>query len=161
MSARRRSVRSGAESVDVEIGADGTVRIGDTLVRVEGAGPGMWRVTGADGRTWRVHAAPTQAGVWTHVDGLVFLLEVGRTGREGVRLPPSAGDHDLSAPMPATVLSIATSVGAAAEAGDVLLLLEAMKMELPIRAPRAGMVSAIHCREGEIVQPGVPLVELT
>jgi len=33
-------------------------------------------------------------------------------------------------------------------------------MELPIRAPRDGRVRAVHCREGEIVQPGVRLVEL-
>jgi biotin carboxyl carrier protein len=35
-----------------------------------------------------------------------------------------------------------------------------MKMELPVRAPRDGIVSAIHCREGELVQPGVTLVEI-
>jgi biotin carboxyl carrier protein len=39
-------------------------------------------------------------------------------------------------------------------------MLEAMKMELPITAPRAGRVKSIHCREGELVQPGVPLLEL-
>jgi biotin carboxyl carrier protein len=35
-----------------------------------------------------------------------------------------------------------------------------MKMELPIRAPRAGVVTAIHCVKGELVQPGVNLLEL-
>jgi biotin carboxyl carrier protein len=39
-------------------------------------------------------------------------------------------------------------------------MLEAMKMELPIRAARAGRVKALACREGELVQPGVPLVEM-
>jgi len=35
-----------------------------------------------------------------------------------------------------------------------------MKMELPIKAPRAGHVTAIRCRAGELVQPGVPLLEI-
>ena len=44
--------------------------------------------------------------------------------------------------------------------GDVLIALEAMKMELPIRAPRDGVVRAVHCREGELVQPDQVLLEL-
>jgi biotin carboxyl carrier protein len=35
-----------------------------------------------------------------------------------------------------------------------------MKMELPIRAPGTGSVSAVNCHEGELVQPGVPLVDI-
>jgi len=38
-------------------------------------------------------------------------------------------------------------------------VLEAMKMELPIRAPHDGTIAAVHCREGELVQPGTVLVE--
>jgi urea carboxylase len=43
--------------------------------------------------------------------------------------------------------------------GDTLIILEAMKMELPIRASSDGVVKAIHCKPGELVQPGVPLVD--
>jgi len=43
----------------------------------------------------------------------------------------------------------------------VLVLLEAMKMELAIRAPHDGTVARIACEAGAIVQPGVPLVELS
>ena len=44
--------------------------------------------------------------------------------------------------------------------GDLLLMLEAMKMEMPIRAPRDGRVKTIACQRGELVQPGIALVEL-
>jgi biotin carboxyl carrier protein len=44
--------------------------------------------------------------------------------------------------------------------GDVLITLEAMKMELPIRAPRAAAVTAVRCAAGDLVQPGAPLVDL-
>ncbi len=50
--------------------------------------------------------------------------------------------------------------GARVRKGDTLLILEAMKMELPIRAPADGVVRAVHCREGELVTPGVALVDL-
>ena len=66
----------------------------------------------------------------------------------------------LSAPMPGTVIEIEVALGQHVRAGDVLLTLEAMKMELPLRAPRDGVVAAIRCAPGELVQPGPPLVEL-
>jgi biotin carboxyl carrier protein len=51
--------------------------------------------------------------------------------------------------------------GTRVEAGAVVLVLEAMKMELPIRAPREGTVTAIHCSEGQRVQPGMALAEIS
>ena len=66
----------------------------------------------------------------------------------------------LAAPMPATVTAVNVTPGQQVETGDVLVVLEAMKMELPIRAPRDGRVKAVACKPGELVQPGVPLVEL-
>ena len=62
--------------------------------------------------------------------------------------------------MPATVVRINTPVGTAVKRGETLLVLEAMKMELPIRANADGTVKAVNCRVGELVQPGVPLIEL-
>jgi 3-methylcrotonyl-CoA carboxylase alpha subunit len=41
-----------------------------------------------------------------------------------------------------------------------VIVLEAMKMELPVHAPRAGIVAAVHCTPGDLVQPGVALLEL-
>ena len=66
----------------------------------------------------------------------------------------------LAAPMPATVAAVNVEPGQEVSQGDVLIMLEAMKMELPIMAPRAGRVKAIACRTGEQVQPGMPLLEL-
>ncbi len=63
--------------------------------------------------------------------------------------------------MPATVTQVHVSPGQPVKAGDVLITLEAMKMELPIRATVDATVAAVHCRTGEMVQPGSPLVELS
>jgi biotin carboxyl carrier protein len=59
--------------------------------------------------------------------------------------------------MPATVLRINVAAGERVEAGDVLMVLEAMKMELPVRSPRAGTVRSIECQVGQMVQAEVAL----
>jgi biotin carboxyl carrier protein len=104
------------------------------------------------------HALALAAGDkrWVFLDGDVYEFEVQRVGRRKA----TAQHSSLMAPMPATVTRINVAVGATVSKGDTLLVLEAMKMELPVRAPSDGTVSAIACREGELVQPGVPLIEL-
>jgi 3-methylcrotonyl-CoA carboxylase alpha subunit len=78
-----------------------------------------------------------------------------------VRRRPS-GDHaqSLAAPMPATVVKVLVKPGDRVAKGDTVILLEAMKMELPLRAAGDATVKAVHCREGELVQADVVLVEM-
>jgi 3-methylcrotonyl-CoA carboxylase alpha subunit len=97
--------------------------------------------------------------VWVFLDGRTYVIEPD-TRDASDRVHVTDDQVALSAPMPATVLAIKVAPGQAVAAGDLLVLLEAMKMEMPIAAPRAGRVKSIACREGELVQPGVPLLEL-
>jgi acetyl-CoA carboxylase biotin carboxylase subunit len=69
-------------------------------------------------------------------------------------------DSGVMSPMPATVVDIRATVGQAVAEGETIIVLEAMKMELPIKAPRGGVVKAVHCAKGDLVQPGVSLLEL-
>ena len=62
--------------------------------------------------------------------------------------------------MPARVIKVLVQPGAAVKKGDTLVMLEAMKMELPVRAPADGKVAAVHCRDGELVQADVVLLDL-
>ena len=131
------------------------LRSGDREFRVEIAGD---RVV-VDGQTVdapaRAHAAADGEKRWVFLDGDVFEFEVARPGRK------RSGAHgSLAAPMPATVVRVNIEVGATVKRGDTLLVLEAMKMELPVRATSDGTVSAVNCRVGELVQPGSPLVEI-
>jgi 3-methylcrotonyl-CoA carboxylase alpha subunit len=93
------------------------------------------------------------------VDGEVYDLIVGAEAAGRPRAARSAPDL-LAAPMPARVTAVVVEPGHNVRKGDVLLKLEAMKMELAVRAPRDGTVKAISCRVGDLVQPGVGLMEL-
>ena len=72
----------------------------------------------------------------------------------------ASGHASLAAPMPGTIVKVLAGEGQAVAAHQPLIVLEAMKMELPIKAPRAGIVKSIKCTKGELVQPGVNLLEL-
>jgi biotin carboxyl carrier protein len=104
----------------------------------------------------RSHAVASGDTRWVFVDGEVYEFEVQRPGRRGA----SSHHASLSAPMPATVRRINVVPGARVSKGDTLLVLEAMKMELPVRAPDDGVVTAVSCKEGDLVQAGVPLLEI-
>ncbi|MDH0624830.1 acetyl/propionyl/methylcrotonyl-CoA carboxylase subunit alpha, partial [Pseudomonas chengduensis] len=66
----------------------------------------------------------------------------------------------LTAPMNGSIVRVLVEAGQQVEAGTALVVLEAMKMEHSIRAPRAGTVKALYCGEGEMVGEGAVLVEL-
>ncbi len=63
-----------------------------------------------------------------------------------------AGSIKVSAPMPGKILAIKTSVGASVKKGEVLMILEAMKMENEIVAPQDGTVASIDVAEGAAVE---------
>lgn len=73
---------------------------------------------------------------------------------------PSAGANSVSAPMPGTVLEVKVTPGQAVNAGDVLVILEAMKMENEIMAPAAGTVDTVPAAKGASVNAGDVLVTL-
>jgi biotin carboxyl carrier protein len=61
--------------------------------------------------------------------------------------------------MPATIIKVHVQPGDAVKKGDTVLVLEAMKMELPIRAAGDGVVATVCCKEGELVQADAILIE--
>ncbi|MEG1698373.1 MAG: biotin/lipoyl-containing protein [Oscillospiraceae bacterium] len=74
--------------------------------------------------------------------------------------PVAQGAVKVSAPMPGNILDVKAAVGTAVKAGDVLVILEAMKMENDIVAPQDGTVAAISCAKGDVVNVGDVLVSL-
>ncbi|MBQ3048935.1 MAG: biotin/lipoyl-binding protein [Oscillospiraceae bacterium] len=73
---------------------------------------------------------------------------------------PTAGGDAVESPMPGTVLKVIVTAGQAVKKGDVLVILEAMKMENEIVSPRDGTVAQIVAAQGATVNTGSPLVVL-
>jgi 3-methylcrotonyl-CoA carboxylase alpha subunit len=93
---------------------------------------------------------------------------LGESGAEAAP-PPSAvttrqssayGGGSVSAPMPGKIVSVAVKNGASVNVHDLLVVLEAMKMEHRIEAPVTGIVSALHVGPGDLVAAGAPLVTI-
>lgn len=109
-------------------------------------------------QSWRVAAATEPNGTWLFFDGQVAFVarDAVRPGGRG----KGRGDGGVMAPMPATVITINAVAGQHVGEGDTVIVLEAMKMELPIKAPRSGVVKAVHCAKGDLVQPGINLLDI-
>jgi biotin carboxyl carrier protein len=150
------SVGANGASLTAELLSDGRVRIGDALIAVDDLGNGEWRVVSAS-TSVRVWAAGPRENPWIYIDGVVYRPA---TGSESNRRQHRDDLASLSAPMPATVRAVLVTHGQTVARGDTVVILEAMKMELPIRAPHDGVVQVIACQPGELVQPGTPLVEI-
>ena len=87
-----------------------------------------------------------------------------RVTREACNLPRMARPDktaDIVAEMVANVMRVAVSAGDTIETGDAVVLLESMKMEIPVLTEKAGIVSAVRVSEGDVVQEGDILVTIT
>ena len=74
--------------------------------------------------------------------------------------PAAAGSETVNAPMPGTILSVNVNNGQSVKKGDVLFVLEAMKMENEIMAPRDGVIASVNTTKGSSVESGAVLCTL-
>ena len=72
----------------------------------------------------------------------------------------SSTPHEITAEMVANVLQVLVAPGAHVDAGDPVVLLESMKMEIPVLSEWSGTVTAVPVEPGDVVQEGEPLVRL-
>jgi biotin carboxyl carrier protein len=152
------TLRLGERTVSALVDAAGEVHVDDQSFTVTTAAPGLYLVASEAGR-WQVAVADAGDTRWVSVDGHVAVFEVESGPARGARKKTARADA-MMAPMPATVVKLLAAPGQHVAEGETVLVLEAMKMELPVRAPRAGVVTAVHCAQGDLVQPGIALVDL-
>ena len=104
------------------------------------------------------------------VNGVAYSVSVEETaaGAAPVAAPAAApkaaagaaGAVAVKAPMPGNILDVKVKAGASVKAGDVLVILEAMKMENEIVAPQDGTVASINVNKGDTVNSGDVLVSM-
>ncbi|WP_305799136.1 biotin carboxylase N-terminal domain-containing protein [Roseococcus sp. SDR] len=131
---------------------DGTTQ----TVRVSGAGERLMLLQGDAAEAFILTAEP---------DGCTLRMagETWRLHRRDPLAPASedvAGESRLSAPIPGRVVKLLVAVGEAVTKGQLLAVLEAMKTEIKITAPRDGVVAHLGCAEGENIEEGVEILNL-
>lgn len=162
-------VAVGGNRVEVSLDEQG-VRVGDAMVSAHLAdveGTPVQLVTIGD----TVHRVVVQRGdtrgayaLW--IDGWRFQVDAVDERTRAIRdlsaaSAVAAGPAPLKAPMPGLVVRVLASEGLEVQAGQPLVVMEAMKMENELRAPSAGRVSVVRVKVGDAVEKGAVLVELT
>jgi acetyl/propionyl-CoA carboxylase alpha subunit len=154
-------LRCGEETIDIEVrDGSGEARVtvaGQALaLQVEPAGPGTFVFRQGDRRE-TFHCVREGDVLHLFWRGRAYRLE---EETERTRASHRHVGGGLEAPMPGKVIAVRVAPGDTVGKGDELLVVEAMKMENAVRAPREGRVKSVSARVGDMVSPGVVLVEL-
>lgn len=159
-------VRVNGHALRVRLDGDGP-RVDESPEAVElaPAGAGCVRTVWVGPRSIRVIPTRNGRGEWMlEFGGTHYRIEVLDPGEEAIRQArkqlKAKGPARVVAPMPGLVVRVEVSAGAWVEAGEGLLIVEAMKMENELRAPISGRIDAVHVAPGDTVEKAQVLVEI-
>lgn len=173
---RRYSVKVGGKDRVVEL--DGAVD--GTRITVDGVDLGV-AARQAEAGMWILRQGDAQTVAFVDGEGAKLTVEVKRPGADPVVLAtevtdarrahaaalgrragsPSAAPVTVRSPIPGRVVKLLVRAGDKVTAGQAAVVLEAMKMENELRAPRTGTVHEVRCAEGAAVEAGQDLVLIT
>jgi biotin carboxyl carrier protein len=127
-------------------------------------GEGLYSII-VDGKSYQLYVEQADGGyrvaIWRHrFDVKVLTEREWRLMKVAPRHTAQGGEFTVKAPMPGLVKSVLVADGDSVKSGQRLLVLEAMKMENDINAPRDGRVSKVHVEPQTVVEGGKPLVTL-
>jgi biotin carboxyl carrier protein len=139
-------------------------RLGDGPERaahVEAPEPGVYSIL-MDGRSYEARVEEARGGLVVTIDGYRFEIDVHDPRRWSRRTHGRRTDgvEDVTASMPGKVVRVLVGAGDAVEAGQGLVVVEAMKMQNEMKASRAGKVVAVPVQEGATVAAGEVLVTI-
>ncbi len=139
------------------------VSVGDRTYRVDAARPGASTYSLlVGGRAYEVVVTRRDGLHHVQVGGRSYVLEVlgerQRRLRDQQAAAAAAGPASVSASMPGRVVALLVGEGDEVEAGQGVIVLEAMKMENELKAPKAGRVSEVCVAEGQATEGGQPLL---
>jgi len=145
------AVRQGRGRSEVTVDGQGFA------LEVEAVAPGVFVArNGSAVRTF--HCVRDGDEIHLFWEGVAYRLVEQSEARRSSQRAQAGG---LEAPMPGKVIKVSVAEGDTVTRGQEILVVEAMKMENAIRAPRDGRVGRIAARVGDMVSPGVTLVELS
>jgi acetyl/propionyl-CoA carboxylase alpha subunit len=150
-----------AHALDVERDPAGGYRLPDAgpIALIPGTGGGPAHAQVGDKR-YAVEVAVTEDRVWIHLDGqaheIVWRSAVDHYAGEAA----ATDDGGVRAPMPGAVVSVLAQPRDQVSAGDAVMIIESMKLETTLRAPRDGVVHTVNVAVGETFERDAVLVEL-
>jgi biotin carboxyl carrier protein len=110
-----------------------------------------------DGRSFEAHVSEDEDLYKVLIQGTLYSAEVvdereKRLREAGGEMVTANGDYVLEAPMPGLVVKVPVTAGDHVDSGDVLVILESMKMQNELKSPHAGTVSEVFIEEGASVE---------
>ena len=144
----------GGEKVEVTVAKNDEIwSLGEYSGQI--VGDGRILITAADGQARFAHSAKVGDTWWVHFDGHIFCIE---------KTEPGSTDNDsdggMVAPMPGKILDVKIANGDNVAAGQLLLIMEAMKMESEVKSPHSGKIKNIHVNSGDAIKSGDLLITL-
>lgn len=118
-----------------------------------------WVILHVGGATHRCAVARDQSGIWVSLRGRTYHLESARSRAGGPSRTEDLGD-EVRAPMTGTIIAVNVAKGANVKKGDLLVVMEAMKMEYRLEAEVNGTVLRVECTPGDMLDVGTLLVKL-
>lgn len=113
-----------------------------------------------DGRLVEGSAVLRGGTLWAHINGRTFVVEsASRTRRGGKAGGSKSNPNEIAAPMPGKIIKLMVKPGDSVRAGDVVIVMEAMKMEYTLKAQADAVVSEIFCAPNEQVPLGQMLAK--
>ena len=100
------------------------------------------------------------ANFWMHYEGKTFFIE-DDSARASKKIKKGSHPLQVVAPMPGKIIKVATHPGKTVKTGEVVIVMEAMKMEYSLKTEMTGVVRGVNCKEGEQVTLGSVLVQLS
>ena len=110
-----------------------------------------------DGKSYEAHVSPRDIGWGVLLHGTRYILQVEDEREKRLRAslgggPVLTGEYHLKSPMPGLVVSIPVREGQSISTGDVLVILESMKMQNELKSPRDGTVTRLRVKPGDSVE---------
>jgi 3-methylcrotonyl-CoA carboxylase alpha subunit len=113
-----------------------------------------------NGRSERVLIATRGDDVFVHLNGTAYQLRYEHPLQRLAQQSAGSAEDHVRAPMPGSLVSVAVQAGQSVARGDTLLVMESMKMETSIAAPRDGVVEAVHFAPGQTFDRDALLLSL-
>ncbi len=151
----------------IEIIDDRHVRLNDKVLEVDFtdvSGQPIYSLL-ADGKSYEAYVRFDEGEWEILMSGHQYRVTVEDEREKRLRMAGGGaaaekGPFRLKAPMPGLVVAVKVSVGQAVQKGDVLLILESMKMQNELKAPRDGVVSDVRVQDGETVEQKQTLLKI-